>query len=42
MLLEVCIDRVQSAKNAEKGGAGRVEVFIKNGVFNLIALRQPC
>lgn len=29
MLLEVCIDRVASAKNAEKGGAGRVEVLFE-------------
>lgn len=25
--MEVCIDRVQSAKNAQQGGASRVEVY---------------
>ena len=27
MFVEVCIDRVQSAKNAQQGGASRVEVY---------------
>ena len=31
MLLECCIDCVESGLNAEKGGAGRVEVWTWGG-----------
>lgn len=34
MLLEVCIDSLESGINAEKAGAGRVEVL--NDILNVV------